>query len=78
MRLGNTWEVAAREIAQWGSYHFGKYHWEIATWEKSFGKVPNIESTILYIKIGKYVYKIWKKGKGSIYIFLFQFFYLKI
>ena len=26
-----------------GSFHFGKYPWEVATWEKSFGKVPNIE-----------------------------------
>ena len=42
LRLGHTWEVAAWEIAQFGSFHLGKYSWEVATWEKSFGKVPNI------------------------------------
>jgi len=25
-----------------GSCHLGKYSWEVATWEKSFGKVPYI------------------------------------
>ena len=42
LRLGHTLEVAAWEIAQFGSFHLGKYSWEVATWEKSFGKVPNI------------------------------------
>ena len=36
LRLGQTWEVAAWEIA-----HLGNIPWEVATWEKSFGKVPN-------------------------------------
>jgi len=30
------------EIEHLGRCHFGKYPWEVATWEKSFGKVPNI------------------------------------
>ena len=29
LRLGQTWEVAAREIA-----HLGKYPWKIAAYEK--------------------------------------------
>ena len=43
LRLGKTWEVAAWEITHLASCHLGKYPWEIATWEKSFGKVPNID-----------------------------------
>ena len=37
-QLGQTWEVAAWEIA-----HLERYPWEGDTWEKSFGKVPNIK-----------------------------------
>ena len=37
--MGQTWEVAAREIEHSGSYHLGKYPREVATWEKFFGKV---------------------------------------
>ena len=44
MGQGQTWEVAALEIAQLGSCHLGKYPWEVADWEKAFGKVPNIET----------------------------------
>ena len=40
--LGQTWEVAAWEIAHLGSNRLGKYPWEVVTWKKSFGKVPNI------------------------------------
>ena len=40
--LGQTQEVAAWEIAHLGSLYLGKYPWEDTTWEKSFGKVPNI------------------------------------
>ena len=36
------WEVVAWEIAHLGSCHLGKYPWEVAAWEKAFGKVPNI------------------------------------
>ena len=39
----NLWEVAAWEIAHLGNCHLGKYPWEVATWEKSFEKVPNTE-----------------------------------
>ena len=42
LRLGQTREVNAWEPTQLGSYHLGKYPWEVATGEKSFGKVPNI------------------------------------
>ena len=35
------WEVAALEIEHLGSCHLGKYPWEVAAWEKAFGKVPN-------------------------------------
>ena len=37
LRLGQTWEVVAWEIAQLGSCHFGKY-----PWKKAFGKEPKI------------------------------------
>ena len=40
--LGQTWKAAAWEIAHLGSFHLGKHPWEVAAWEKSFGKVPNI------------------------------------
>mgnify|MGYP000929313377 CR=1 FL=1 len=46
LRLGQTWEVAAWEIAHLGSCHLGKYPWEVATWEKSFGKLPIINRNI--------------------------------
>ena len=36
------WAIAALEIAQLGSYHLGKYPWEVAAEKKNFGKVPNI------------------------------------
>ena len=39
---GTDLEMAAREISHFGSCHLGKYPWEVASWEKSFGKVPNI------------------------------------
>ena len=42
LRLGQIWEVAAWEIAHLGSCQLGKYPCEVATWEKSYGKVPNI------------------------------------
>ena len=42
LRLGQTGEVAAWEITVLESCHLGKYAWEVATWEKSFGKVPKI------------------------------------
>jgi len=34
LRLGKTWKIARLE-----SRHLGKYPWEVATWENSFGKV---------------------------------------
>ena len=43
------WEVAAWEIAHLGSCHFGKYPWEVATWGKLFGKVPNIFTTVPFV-----------------------------
>ena len=43
LRLGQTWEVAAQKIAHFGSCYLGKSPWEVSTWKKSFGKVPNIE-----------------------------------
>ena len=43
LRLGHTWEVAAWKIEHLGSYHLRKYPWEVATWEKLFGKVTNID-----------------------------------
>ena len=42
LRLRHTWEVADYEIGYLGSCHLGKYPWEVALWEISFGKVPNI------------------------------------
>ena len=42
LQLGQTWEVVAWEISHFGSYHLGINPWEVATWEKFFGKVPNI------------------------------------
>ena len=38
LRLGQTFEVVALEIAQLGSCHLGKYPWEVASWEISVGK----------------------------------------
>jgi len=35
-------KVTAWEIAHLGISHLGKYPWEVATWGKSFGKVPYI------------------------------------
>ena len=37
LRLGQT-----REVNAWEPTQLGKYPWEVATREKSFGKVPNI------------------------------------
>ena len=34
--LGQTWEVAAWEFAHLGSFHLGKYSWEVA----ARGKMP--------------------------------------
>ena len=42
LRLRRSLEVAAREIAYFGSCHLGKCHWEVSTWEKIFRKGPNI------------------------------------
>ena len=42
LRLGQTLEIAAWEIAHLGSCHLGKYPWEVVAWENVFGKVPNI------------------------------------
>ena len=50
MRLGQTWEVAAWEIAHLGSCHLGKYPCEVTTWGKSCGKVPKFECITLIIK----------------------------
>ena len=41
LRLEQTWEVLAWEIADLGCCPCGKYPWEVATWEKSFWKAPN-------------------------------------
>ena len=45
LRLRQTWEVVAWEIAQLGSFHLGKY-----PFKKAFGNVPNINICI-YLKI---------------------------
>ena len=47
LRLGQTWEVAVWEIAHLGSCYLGKYPWYVATLEKAFGKVPNIDFNLL-------------------------------
>ena len=55
-RLGQTWEVAAWEIAHLRNSHLGKIHlgsMPLGTWEKPFGKVPNID---IYIYISTYIY----------------------
>ena len=44
LRLGQTWEVAVWEILHLVSCHSGKYHWDVATWDNPFGKVPNINT----------------------------------
>ena len=36
--LGQTWEVAACEIAHLESYYFGKYHQKVDAWEHALGK----------------------------------------
>ena len=54
LRLGQNWEVGARNIAHLGSCHLGKYHWEDANWGKSFGKVPNIPG---WLQTGSYTGK---------------------
>ena len=41
LRFGQPWEVAVWELAHLISSHLGKYPWEVAILEKSFGKVPN-------------------------------------
>ena len=43
------WEVVAWEIAHFESCHLGKYPLEVATWEKAFGKVPNISQMLDHI-----------------------------
>ena len=42
LRLRQTWEVAAWEIVHLESYYLGKYSWDVAARENTFGKVPNI------------------------------------
>ena len=37
LRLGKTWELSHLR-----SCHLGKYPWEVAAWEKFFGKEPNV------------------------------------
>jgi len=69
LRLGQTWEVAAWEIPHLGSCHLGKYPWEVDTWEKFFGKVPNINKCV----IEEYLY-FWKKPRiVKTTSFLFKF-----
>ena len=44
-----TWEIVILENVHLGNCtfgkncHLGKYPWEVAAWEKAFGKVPNID-----------------------------------
>ena len=59
-----------------GSCHLGKYPWGVATWENSFGKVPNIDWTffpffkkikffsVLCVSNIDYIIHIEKKGKS--------------
>ena len=35
------WPNAAAWL-NWGNFQRGKYPWEVALWENSFGKVPDI------------------------------------
>ena len=59
LRLGQISEVAAWEIARLGSCHFGKYPLEVATWEKSFGKIPNILINVLKKHKHEYLFHCW-------------------
>ena len=47
----DIWAVVAWEIAHLGSCHLGKYPWEVAAWEKDFGKVPDIYKTALMFNL---------------------------
>ena len=51
-----TWEVAAREIAQLGSFHLEKYPWEVAAGGKAIGKLLKIKMTIytIYSKLSDF------------------------
>ena len=42
LRLGQTWVVAAWEIAHLGSCHLGKYPWEVSAWENGLGKISGV------------------------------------
>ena len=41
--------VAAWKIAHLGSCHWENYPWEVASWEKAYGKVPNIIIIDIYM-----------------------------
>ena len=47
LRLVQTWEVAAWEIAHLGICPLGKYPWEVAALGNAFMKVPKIDLPIL-------------------------------
>ena len=75
LRLRQTWE-----IAHLGSYHMGKYPWEVVTWEESFGKVPNTENRTIQLLekklllrfnyLTKQIYLLVKKEKKYLSITL--------
>ena len=62
--LGQTWEVAAWEIARLGSFYLGKYPWEVATWEKYFGKVPNVISWFTKVLLKTLYHQEWLSMKN--------------
>ena len=52
-QLEQTWEVVSWVNAQLGCCHLGKYPWEVAVWEKAFGKVTKtyvLDSHFLLLK----------------------------
>ena len=53
LRLGQTWEVAALEIAHLGSCYLGKCNLGSRPWENAFGKVPNTKNYTIKIHNSK-------------------------
>jgi len=51
-----------------GSCHLGRYPWEVAAWEKAFGKVPNISLSYLW---QTFLYVILSMVMINIFYYLF-------
>jgi len=46
LRLGKTWVVSVWKIVHFASFQLGKHPWDVAIWENTLGKVPNIKGKV--------------------------------